>query len=173
MTQSAGRHFLLPNDAPTLRGYLCWLCEFPTVNETRKPEVRFCSWFVRDFFVLSWLLVAWQACVSSDKINACCTCKNICFLSCIRQLNSNSKAELTHTPKWKLGRIISRTTKLTTIYNNFILSMQTWFFWNTNLILSMQTWILWNTNLILSIQTWIPQNANLNSVCKNADVNST
>ena len=43
MTQSAGRHFFLPNDTQTLRGYLCSLCEFPTVNETRKLEVRFCS----------------------------------------------------------------------------------------------------------------------------------
>ena len=44
--------------------------------------------------------------------------------------------------------IFPSTTKLTTIYNKLILSIQTWFFWNTNWILLMQTWILKNANLM-------------------------
>ena len=46
--------------------------------------------------------------------------------------------------------IFPSTTKLTTIYNNLVLSIQTWFFWNTNWILLMQTWILKNANFMTS-----------------------
>lgn len=82
------------------------------------------------------------------------------------------------------GIVMSRTTELTTIYNNFILLKQKpdsfeakpWFFWNKNMTILMTAWILttqtwffqWNFEfsetqscMILFMQTWILRNANL------------